>query len=115
VFYLTPIGIVILTWGGWLRIALFLFTYAVLIMFSFAFILRAVENTKKARARRAREVPIEAQRKIDELYRERDEAREEAAAAKKENTALRRTAQERIAFNRYNDSRTKAVIAGKPE
>jgi ABC-type multidrug transport system fused ATPase/permease subunit len=66
-FYLTPMGIVVLTWSGWAWIALFLFAYAVLIMLGFAMILRALDNTQKAKARRARELPAEARAKIGEL------------------------------------------------
>jgi ABC-type multidrug transport system fused ATPase/permease subunit len=66
-FYLTPLGVVIVTWAGWLRIALFLLAYAVLIMIGFGFVLRALDNTRKAKMRRAREMPMEAREKIEEL------------------------------------------------
>lgn len=66
-FHVTPLGLVIVTWGGWLYVALFLFLYAALIMVGFGFILQALDNTKKAKARRARELPAEARAKIGEL------------------------------------------------
>ena len=66
-FHVTPLGLIIVTWNGWLLIAAFLFAYAVFIMVGFGFVLGALDNTKKARARRTREMPAEARQKIGEL------------------------------------------------
>jgi len=84
-FYLTPLGVVIVTWGGWFRIALFLLVYAVLIMYGFALMLRRLDNTRKARERRSREMPAEARARIGELAAALVEEQKACKALRSEN------------------------------
>lgn len=113
--YITPVGIPILTWQGLWWLALLCFLIGVAGSLVVPLFLHLMDNTKKARARRAAAVPEQAQREIDRLHRLLNEARSRNTELAKENQTFRRLGRERIQFDRYSDSRTRAAMSGRED
>jgi hypothetical protein len=109
----TPLGLLIVTWHGLLWIALLFIICGLAGALMVPFVARAMDNTKRAKAERAAAMPEAAQRKIDEMYRLLAESGARETALSKENASFRRLARERIAFDKYNDSRSHATMQGR--
>jgi len=109
----TPMGFLILTWKGFLWLAALFFIVGMLGALMIPFVVRALDNTKKARAKYAKMIPEEAQRTIDTLYRLNAEGAEREKDLDRQLASMKRLARERRTFNRYNDMRTHAAMLGK--
>lgn len=108
-FHVTPLGIVVVTWAGWAWLAVFGFAYAVLVMVGFALILRALDNTRQAKERRAREVPAEARARIGELSALVLDGQKRERALTAENARLRGLVDEESNHGRNWRARVHAV------
>jgi hypothetical protein len=109
---ITPLGILILTWQGLFWIAGFCFIVGMAGAWTAPFIGTALDRTKKAKARYAKMIPVEAQRTIDTLYRLNAEGAEREKQKDKKIASLTRLHRERSQYDRYADSRTHAAILG---
>lgn len=111
--HITPLGVPIVTWEGIRILGAFCLVLGIVGSLVVPLFLHLLDHTKAARARRAREYPAEARRRIGELSDRLLKAQEHAAGLEKENAELRGLSAERRQFNRDHDARVSAAMERK--
>ena len=111
--YLTPQGIPILTWAGLGYIVAFLTVISFLVPIVHALARYALDNTKRAQARRAAEIPELARRRMAALSQRALEAEDRARVLEAENAELRQLNAVRRNFDRNQDGRIRYVETGR--
>jgi len=111
--YLTPLGIPILTWRAVGYLAGFFALISFLVPFVHALARYALDNTKRAQARRAAEIPELARRRMAALSQRALEAEDRARVLEAENAELRQLNAVRRNFDRNQDGRIRYVETGR--
>ena len=111
--HITPLGLLIVTWKGIWILGAFCLVLGIIGSLVVPLFLHLLEHTKVAKARRAREYPAEAQRRIGELSARLVQEQDRSVKLEQENAELRRLNLERHQFNRDHDARVSAAMERK--
>jgi len=77
--------------------------------------IQLTELLPRSRVRKQHELNVELQRKYEGICAQLVEERQARETLQKENVELRRLNEERLGFDRYHDSRTRAAMKGKDQ